>query len=75
MQTESTLDRQDMAASPASTAPAKRGGWLYDCGPQAWIDMVMSHNMIVKRGWRSFADGRLGGEDGSSGRVQILGSA
>ncbi len=27
--------------------------------------MVMPHNMIVKRGWRSFGDGRLAGEDGT----------
>lgn len=32
-------------------APAKKGGFFYHYGPQAWIDMVMSHRMIVKRAW------------------------
>jgi len=33
----------------ARTAPPPRGGLLYDWGPQAWIDMVMSKRMLVDR--------------------------
>ena len=29
--------------------PAKRAGWYYNWGPQAWIDMWMSNTMLVKR--------------------------
>lgn len=35
----------------ASVAPARKPGLLYNWGPQAWIDMVMSRHMIVKRAW------------------------
>ena len=31
-------------------APEKKGGWFYHWGPQAWIDMVMSYTMLVKKG-------------------------
>jgi hypothetical protein len=31
-------------------APEKRGGFIYHWGPQAWIDMVMSYTMLVKKG-------------------------
>ncbi len=31
-------------------APEKRGGFIYNWGPQAWIDMVMSYSMLVKKG-------------------------
>ena len=30
-------------------APAQRGGWYYNWGPQAWIDMWMSNSMLVKK--------------------------
>ncbi|MAT95292.1 MAG: hypothetical protein CME59_22195 [Halioglobus sp.] len=30
-------------------APAQRGGWYYNWGPQAWIDMWMSNTMLVKK--------------------------
>ena len=30
--------------------PEKKGGFLYNYGPQAWIDWFMSHQMIVKKG-------------------------
>ena len=29
--------------------PAKQRGFLYNYGPQAWIDMFMSHSMLVKK--------------------------
>ncbi len=31
-------------------APAKKGGFYYNWGPQAWIDMWMSNSMLVKNG-------------------------
>jgi hypothetical protein len=31
-------------------APPKKGGFIYHWGPQAWVDMVMSYNMLVKKG-------------------------
>ncbi|MBW2315637.1 MAG: hypothetical protein JRH10_15785 [Deltaproteobacteria bacterium] len=34
-----------------AAVPAKRGGFFYHYGPQAWIDMVMSKRMIVKQAW------------------------
>ena len=30
-------------------APKKKGGFIYHWGPQAWIDMVMSYTMLVKK--------------------------
>ncbi len=30
-------------------APPRRGGWYYNWGPQAWIDMWMSNAMLVKK--------------------------
>jgi hypothetical protein len=30
-------------------APAAKGGWYYNWGPQAWIDMWMSNSMLVKK--------------------------
>ena len=29
--------------------PPQRGGWYYNWGPQAWIDMWMSNSMLVKK--------------------------
>ena len=29
--------------------PAQHGGWYYNWGPQAWIDMWMSNTMLVKK--------------------------
>ena len=29
--------------------PVQRGGWYYNWGPQAWIDMWMSNSMLVKK--------------------------
>jgi len=50
MQTDTPMSPARAPAAPAAAAPGKRG-FLYHWGPQAWIDMVMSYTMIVKRGW------------------------
>jgi len=39
----------DRSAAVHST-PVARGGLLYQWGPQAWIDMVMSYLMLVRKG-------------------------
>ena len=42
----------DTIASDAGTgrvAPLPKGGWYYNWGPQAWIDMWMSNSMLVKK--------------------------
>ncbi len=31
-------------------APETKGGLIYNWGPQAWVDMVMSYSMLVKKG-------------------------
>ena len=36
--------------TPVKSAPEPRGGFVYNWGPQAWIDMVMSKRMLVDRG-------------------------
>lgn len=51
MMGQSVLTR-DVARQAELTALArKRTGFLYNWGPQAWIDMVMSKRMIVDRAW------------------------
>ncbi len=52
MQAEVTPNTQPSrsAVGAVDRATAKRG-LLYQWGPQAWIDMVMSHLMIVRRAW------------------------
>jgi hypothetical protein len=51
MQTETAVQPATSEKDPALTIARKKGGFLYNYGPQAWIDMVMSHVMIVRRAW------------------------
>jgi len=51
MQTERGVQWEANEKTVGAPAPARSEGFLYHYGPQAWIDMVMSHTMIVKRAW------------------------
>ena len=51
MQTERGVRWEANEKTVGAPAPARNEGFLYHYGPQAWIDMVMSHTMIVKRAW------------------------
>jgi hypothetical protein len=51
METEDTIQPEMSENSAASRAPRKQRGFLYQFGPQAWVDMVMSRRMIVGRAW------------------------
>jgi hypothetical protein len=51
MQTKRGVQWEARGKNPALAAPGKSGGFLYHYGPQAWIDMVMSHAMILRRAW------------------------
>jgi len=53
MPTETIAQTQtaEDAGSTTTSVPMKKGGLLYNWGPQAIIDMVMSHMMIVKKAW------------------------
>jgi hypothetical protein len=51
MQTETEVRPEMNEKGPTPTVSQKKGGFLYNYGPQAWIDMVMSHVMIVRRAW------------------------
>lgn len=51
MQSEGAVQANASAQRAVSVAAAQKPGLLYNWGPQAWIDMVMSRNMIVKRAW------------------------
>ena len=51
MQTDSIVQPEVARSATVQSKPATQGGLLYHWGPQAWIDMVMSHTMIVKRAW------------------------
>ncbi len=49
-----TRTRTDLQPAVAETrsipaAPEKKRGFFYHYGPQAWIDMVMTYSMLVKR--------------------------
>jgi hypothetical protein len=50
MQTEASVQSQPGPAEAALTVPEKKSGLLYNWGPQAFIDMVMSYLMIVRQG-------------------------
>jgi len=50
MQVDAAMS-SDSRELPSTAIPAKRGGFLYNYGPQAWIDMFMSHKMIVRQAW------------------------
>jgi hypothetical protein len=43
--------RGDSRRTELEALARKRSGFLYNWGPQAWIDMVMSKRMIVDRAW------------------------
>ncbi len=51
MESKGTAQSNPAASGNASVAPARKPGLLYNWGPQAWIDMIMSRQMIVKRAW------------------------
>ncbi|NIR45782.1 MAG: hypothetical protein GWN83_17560, partial [Gemmatimonadetes bacterium] len=51
METEDTLQPELSEKRAAPRAPKKQRGFLYQFGPQAWVDMVMSRRMIVGRAW------------------------
>ena len=45
-----TVPMTERPSSEVSAPPSARDGLLYQWGPQAWIDMVMSKRMLVDRG-------------------------
>jgi hypothetical protein len=47
---EITSSPEAPRASAAPVQPKTHGGFLYQWGPQAWIDMWMSYTMLVKKG-------------------------
>jgi hypothetical protein len=51
MQTETRVQPEVTEESSTPMVREKKRGFLYHYGPQAWIDMVMSHTMIVRRAW------------------------
>ena len=51
MQIEAGARPEVEVKSPIAKARKKQRGFLYHYGPQAWIDMIMSRAMIVKRAW------------------------
>ena len=48
---EADLARDRARSLEVELVEQKRRGFLYNWGPQAWIDMVMSKRMIVTRAW------------------------
>ncbi len=48
-QSQSSDTARTLATISRPIAPEKRGGFIYNWGPQAWIDMVMSYSMLVKK--------------------------
>jgi hypothetical protein len=51
MQARSNLTPAAGVSRPSARVPAQKPGFLYNYGPQAWIDMVMSYFMIVRQAW------------------------
>jgi len=51
MQTEAEALPEANEEGTLPTVSRGKGGFLYNYGPQAWIDMVMSHFMIVRQAW------------------------
>ncbi len=51
MQAEESVPLDPTPTAEIAVRPAQGSGFLYHYGPQAWIDMVMSRAMIVKRAW------------------------
>jgi hypothetical protein len=51
MESEIEVQPEVIEETAAPTVPKKQSGFLYNFGPQAWMDMVMSRRMIVARAW------------------------
>ncbi len=51
METGNTTQPELSEKSSAPRSPKKQHGFLYQFGPQAWVDMVMSRRMIVGHAW------------------------
>ncbi len=51
MTSETALSRDKARQLEIDSVSQQRAGFLYNWGPQAWIDMVMSKRMIVDRAW------------------------
>ena len=49
MQAEPTTSPEVLSERTAPVAPAKKGGFFYHYGTQAWMDMFMSYSMLVKK--------------------------
>ncbi len=50
MQSDTIAESEVAQPEGTRTAPVAKRGLLYHWGPQAWIDMVMSHFMLVRQG-------------------------
>lgn len=51
MTNEAAFSAEDSRRTELELVSQQRRGFLYNWGPQAWIDMVMSKRMIVDRAW------------------------
>jgi len=44
------MPSDDLISTDRAAASTRDGGWYFNWGPQAWIDMWMSNSMLVKKG-------------------------